>query len=310
MKKSLHTFLLFISANCLAQSSCDCFDRLYLLANSDSTRYVEIMRDALSFLQPEQKSDYYWEIGDHFYQRKMYDSSVVYYTKAIEGGYSLENVRTSAWETYIRMDTTRMKKIALQYWEKADMELYDKFVSQSAIDQFIRNEEYFPYNEHDSCKQQFTSGLYKKVDHSTYEFLKWIFDTYGDPTFAQLGFFPSDITGMMLHVTAYENEDADSLFHELETLNNACNFVQKSKILFMKERQLYYNHRYSYCGLIGSGQRYLYIKDPAKTDSIRFQYNLLRLSDEAKLWNGTLPAGYQPSAYPKNYFCLKNYDTR
>jgi tetratricopeptide (TPR) repeat protein len=299
-----------VNGNC--QTNCDCFDRLYRLALTfpDELKYVNVLKDAISFLGPEQKGEYYWQVAESYNSLKLYDSSVAWYKKAIEWGYDIESLKSHAWETYIRMDTNEVKAITFAHRKKIDFGLYERFIRQNTLDQAVRGDDLYSENDVDTsaplCKRAFIDSMYSKVDRSTYHFLMWVFNNYRFPTFHQLGFYPVGISAFILHVTAYRNTHATAILNKLEELSRTCDY-QKSDVLFLKDRQKYYNDRKSYCGLIGSGQRYLKIEDISKADSIRFEYNLVRLKEEAAMWSGELPKEYKPRPYPEHYFCLKKY---
>lgn len=314
----MHRYLLFLllclSFRTYSQSNCDCFDRLYQLANNqtDDQKGIEIFKDALTFLDTNRRGEYYWELGKWYMSIKQYDSSVAWYEKAIEWGYDLDFVKAYLPEVYTRMDTNRMNAVFFEHRKRTNFTLYERFVAQLTIDQSVRNNLLFSNDKYrdtttPACERAFADTMFQRVDDSTFRFLKWVFENYGFPTFRQLGFHPGGIMAMIMHVTGYKNEQAAYLFNKLDELSNQCQ-LQKSSILVIRERQKYANEKKSCCGLYGPGQRYLAIEDPSKTDSIRFAYNQLRLKDEASYWNGKLPPGYKPRPYPKNYFCLKKYN--
>jgi hypothetical protein len=210
------------------------------------------------------------------------------------------------------MDTNRLISIAMEHGRKVDPALYQQFTNQMKMDQIVRSGEISTAPENgdkpeiihnDSIKGR----LVEKVDDSTARFVKWVLDKYGFPTYRQLNFYPRGFWVEILHVTAHRNANATYVLNRLAELSNKCSF-RKSQVLFLKDRQKYYHDRKSYCGLIGAGDRYLYIDDISKADSIRFANNFLRLKEEAASWNGKLPPGYKPRPYPKNYFCLKKYN--
>ncbi len=310
MKTIIAAFLCIISINGYCQSKCDCFERLYQLSINDtnSNRGITTLKDAVSFLEPEKAADYYWILAQRFKKMKQYDSSIVWYEKAIESGHEVESIKRTENEIYRRMDTNKINKIILEQRKKINFDLYNMFVSQHAIDQAIRNEDLFPIDDASmrECIIHVLSSAYKTIDDSTFRFLKNVFENYGFPTFHKLGFFPAAINIMILHVTAYKNENATYVLQKLEEFNKYCDY-NKFDILMLKDRQMYINEKKNTAGLFGSGERYLYIKDVGKVDSIRFEYNCVRLKDEADTWGGKLPDNYKPRPYPINYFCLEKY---
>ncbi|MBS1584823.1 MAG: hypothetical protein JSS82_04695 [Bacteroidetes bacterium] len=314
MGRYLFFLLICCSLEGYCQSKCDCFDRLYNLSlnQTDEQRSVDILKDAISFLEPDQKGEYYWEIASSYKRLKQYDSSAAWYQKAIDWGYDLSSLIWNAPEVYNRMDTNKLNTIAREHGRKADPVLYRQFMNQLKMDQVVRSGEIATAPENgdepmvihnDSIKQR----LIEKVDDSTARFVKWVLDKYGFPTYRQLNFYPRGFWVEILHVTAHRNANAARVLTKLTALSDECRF-RKSQVLFLKDRQKYYNDKKSYCGLTGPGDRYLYIEDISKADSIRLANNHVRLKEEATSWNGKLPPGYKPRPYPKNYFCLKKYN--
>jgi len=307
MKKTLLYLSLFIATNSHGQSNCDCFDRLYNLANVDTNhRYAEIMNDAISFLPKEQRGAFYRKIGSHYNSSKNYDSAAIYYTKAVECGYDLDVIVRTEPQSYMRMDTSRMKKLAETYRQRIDIELYNAYIGQITLDQAVRNNSLLPDSNEDTtyCRQRLLTSIEQNIDKGTFHFLKWVFDNYQYPTFEQVG-FDMNLWAMVLHVTAYENHDADYVLKKLTELNKSGSFPERSQILFLKDRQEYQNHRTSEAGAFC--QYYNSIRYGNKADSIRYEYNLVSLKDEANKYRKALPAGYSPQPYPQNYFCLKKY---
>lgn len=314
MGRCLFSLLICCSLEAYCQSKCDCFDRLYNLSlnQTDEQRSVDILMDAISFLEPDQKGEYYWEVAESYSHLKQYDSSAAWYEKAIEWGYDLSSLIANAPAVYKRLDTARLNAIAYAHGRQADPALYRQFQYQIEMDQVVRDGEISTVPEHgekfrvihnDSIKKR----LIDKVDDSTARFVQWVLDKYGFPTYRQLNFYPHGLWVEILHVTAHRNASATHVLNRLTDLSNKCKF-RKSQVLFLKDRQKYLNEKKSYCGLVGAGDRYLYIEDVSKADSIRVVYNQLRLNEEAVSWNGKLPPGYKPRPYPKNYFCLKKYN--
>lgn len=309
-------FFLCISIKGSCQSKCDCFDRLYRLANNqtDTLSSIKILKDALTFLSPERRGDYYWEVAQSYYLLKQYDSAAKWYGEAAVWGYDIDYLKLYAPEVYKRIDTNKVDMALEKNRGKVDPELYKMFATQLEMDQGVRTGKVFSVpGSGDSLIPVHDTSIAKrimqKVDDSTFRFLKWVFQKYGFPTYHQLGFYPRGMSAMILHVTASRPEQATCIINKLKEFSDQCKY-QRSSLLFLMDRRKYYYDKKSYCGLIGAGQRYLYIEDIGKADSIRFAYNQVRLKEEAASWGGELPPGYKPRPYPKNYFCLKKYEIK
>jgi len=294
-----------------AQSNCDCFDRLHNLAvyyyyYKDTTQYINTLKDAVSFLDTTQAGEYFPFIATAYASLKQYDSAILYYTRAVEWGYDIDNIRNDMSHVYNLMDTNKLKRINLEQRAKTDFDLYSSFMQQGALDQFVRGDIFFPESGRASippCKKSVLDTLITTVDDSTFEFVKYILENYQYPTQHQLGFFPMYFNVFLMHVTAEDNENSRYIFKKLEELNKTCNLPDKSRILFYKERQMW-EHDKGYCGLWGGLNK---IENINKADSIRFLYNQVRLKEQVAGRKQILPKEYNPTPYPKNYFCLKKY---
>jgi len=256
MCKYLVILLCCLSFKGSCQSRCDCFERLYSLCNVDTdyTRSVAILKDAISFLDTPQRGEYYWEVAQRYKNMRQYDSSALWYEKAIKWGYSLESLKWYSKEVYKRMDTNKIKAIALEHRKKIDFDLHEMFVAQNTLDQAIRGNALFSISKYENtsapvCERSFIDSMYHRVDGSTFRFLQWVLENYGFPTFHQLGFYPGGISVMIMHVTAYQNENATYIFNKLEELSNNCGYM-KSDVLFLRDRQQYINNKKTSCGFI------------------------------------------------------------
>ena len=303
-----------LSINSYSQSKCDCFDRLRNLSRyydniNDYKMSISVLKDAVSFLDADNIGDFYFEIAEAFKSNKEIDSSATYYTKAIQFGYPASWIMERSPEIYKKMDSKKIKRYTQQLKEKIDFDLYDKFVQTLAIDQSFRNDILYPLSETSdktlsAYKKEIFDTLFSKIDDNTFEFVKWVLDNYQFPSSYKLGFYPKGFMRLIMHTTDKNNEQGKYLFSKLEGLNKQCNFPEKSKILFLKDRQYLYNNKKSLCGLMGHGSQFE-IEHIDDADSIRFSYNQIRLKEFFA--NDSLPKEYKPIPYPDNYFCLKKY---
>lgn len=324
MRLYLFVLFIFFSLTVKSQTQCDCFDRLYNLSMNysimgDWHKAAETLKDGISFLNTEQRSgEFYYLLGEAYSHDNKADSAAIYFTLAIKLGYPLNWVKDGYPDIVQKIDPNKLELYAFDLRKKIDFDLYDRFVQALALDQATRNGTLYPENEiYDGTpeKKAFIDTLTERVDSITSEFVNSILDKYGYPSADELGFYPSGIMGLILHITASDNEMSRKLFIKLSKLNEQCNFPQKSTILFLKDRQKYYKERKDCCGLIGSTERYQSIENINEADSIRFLYNQIRLKEEVSGNDSTsiknrqqLDArGYKPTPYPKNYFCNEKY---
>ncbi len=145
MTKYLVFLFCFFSVSAGAQSRCDCFDRLYRLSffEIDDQKSINMLKDAISFLDSTQRGEYYWQVASRYKDMKQYDSSAEWYMKALIWGYSIGSLKWYSPEVYSRMDTNMINMISFENRKKINFYLYEKFVAQNALDQAIRNDVLF-----------------------------------------------------------------------------------------------------------------------------------------------------------------------
>jgi tetratricopeptide (TPR) repeat protein len=311
-------FRLFVLAVCtfaisaFSQDSCDCFDRLYNLSNnqSDNNKSIVILKDAISFLDYERGGEYYWEVAHRYCLIRRFDSAAEWYSKAIEWGYSSQKVERDAAEAFEKLDLNRIYQLEQRHRRNIDFFTYEEFVKQNALDQAVRGDVMYSWDDSALKSREvlsFVDSMIERVDDRTFSFIKMIFDKYSFPTYRELGFTPVGISSMILHLTARNDSNARYVFKELDKFSRACEYL-KSDLMLLLDRQKYIATKRTYCGLFGSGERYLSVVDVQKVDSMRFEYNRVRLLDEASANGMKLPVNYVARHYPKNYFCMKKYE--
>jgi hypothetical protein len=94
---------------------------------------------------------------------------------------------------------------------------------------------------------------------------------------------------------------------KLKELNSDCDYPYKSEILLYMDRKNLYNKKNCLVGLFKSENRFMNILDINAADSIRFEYNCLRIKEDAIKSGQSVPVNYIPKKYPYNFFCSKKY---
>ncbi|MBL7692075.1 MAG: hypothetical protein JNM41_10810 [Flavipsychrobacter sp.] len=311
-------FRLFVLAVCafatntFSQGNCDCFDRLYNLSNNqtDYNKSIVILKDALSFLDYERGGEYYWEVAHRYYLIRRFDSAAEWYSKAIEWGYSSQKVKRDAVEAFGKLDLNRIDQLELRHRRNIDFFIYEEFVKQNSLDQVVRGDVMYSWDDSALKRREvlaFVDSMIERVDNRTFSFIKMIFDKYSFPTYRELGFTPVGISSMILHLTARNDSKAIYIFKELDKFSRSCEYL-KSDLILLLDRQKYTTSKQTLCGLFGSGERYLSVANVHNVDSVRFEYNRVRLLDEASVNGLKLPVNYVARQYPKNYFCMKKYE--
>ncbi len=307
--------VIFCAMGSYGQSNCDCFDRLYSLsAHYDAIdsvqKSVEIMKDAITFLEPNRRYDYYYSVGDSYAYLNQFDSAVKYYRLAVsEGGYPLASVKEKYPGVYYKLDTNTLRNRLKKHTAEIDLVLFSRFSNTLLLDQAVRGflvteREFLDTN---AQKRELLNILFDRTDSNTFEFVRYVLERYKFPTFQRLHFYPNGFMGMILHMAAYNNEWSEYLYSRLAELNTQCEFPQKSQILFLRERYARRNGGITKAGVMVGDNRFMNVADITKADSIRLQHNMLRIQEERRPGE-EVSKNYVPMPYPKNYFCLKKYN--
>ncbi len=314
LRNALIVLLCLVAVRAIAQSRCDCFDRLRNLSRyygdrGDSAMQLAALKDGISFLEPQQAADYFFELAELYDNRDMSDSAVRYYALAMEHGYDINAIRNIA-VVKRGIDKAQIARYDAANRAKIDFRVYEQFISAAAIDQSVRNGTLIP-------EEQFTGPgapmdtrlrndtLFQRADANGYKFVKWVFENHGYPDPYKLGFTPPAFDKILLHITARQNKMAEYVFTKMEEMAAKCEYPTWSAILFMRDRSQYYNGGTSNSGVwrpdeIGK------ITNLQRADSLRMAYNHLRLKEGVPK-DIVLPVTYKPAPYPPGYFCLKKY---
>lgn len=319
-------FLFTLSTVSIAQSRCDCYERLFNLGKYyDNHEHFEqalgAFKDALNFMEPSQEShEIYQYIAWDYNELKNYDSGAVYAAKAIALGIRASNFKEKTPELYARIPAPAKKE-----WPEGvdvDWMLYNKVQGIHKTDQLMRNSydtyfdaQWLPDSLH-QYKKPVEHALAALLDSVSYLHTMAVLEIYkGIPTFKKVGFPYALNNYVIIHVVRYPVM-GKHLLDKLKQLNSNCEPISKRDILFfedVRKTSLEYDYATqkagkSFAGLYGY-DRYNNIEDLKKVDSIRFAHNLYRLQEDV-IAPDTLPKGYVPAPYPKNYFCLEKYQIR
>ena len=79
--------------------------------------------------------------------------------------------------------------------------------------------------------------------------------------------------------------------------SNLAQFIDRREVWHHKRKQIYGTWN-SY-----GADEFDEITETEKIDENRFNYNLLRLKEQAVIEKRIIPNGYEERSYPENYFC-------
>lgn len=308
-KKILLILLVYItSLQLMAQTKCDCFERLSNLAdlksfeNKTDSALITYKR-ALTFL-PSNARNYSHDLtlGTYFLENSDIDSSAFYLKKAIEGGYPIN---------YIKYNVDFDSLINSTYWEKVESSyhivnsnfnwtFYNKIQRTLGIDQAIRGNTIFKSIATDSIEKY--TMFYLTDSSSLFKITEQI-NLHGYPSQLTHGFIGEKLMVFFMHSSMYSKEMYDKINTILIRANLSC-LCKKSSITMLNDRRLeWYYEKKQIAGTWNYGGEFNPIENLEKVDSIRFNYNLLTLFDYGRSSGRTMPKGYVKTDYPDNYFC-------
>jgi len=285
--------------------SCDCSQRLqelsyYYSSQEEYEKSLNVYRKALDFSKVTKPYDYY-----HMATLLAGDGECIlareYLKTAILKGHDL---------TYIPYDKNLPNCLATngKEWEEflenaqvehknnvtnLDIEYLKALHDIRGSDQTIRRLIEVP------------EETYAKLDSINFYRLKELIDEKGFPDYQKHGFEGSQIVIVLVHATRYGEKMYSEVMAILKSASDEGNIRSYAIAQMMDERM-----RDGPKGKQLLGTRNIYraekfepIAQPEIVDSLRFEYNLLRLNEQAIQEKRKLPEGYRPFSYPKDYFC-------
>lgn len=293
----------------ISQTNCDCYQRLEYLAELKSFEgknpiALELYKKALTFLPNSAK--YYihdFNLSLFYLKNGNIDSSAIYLTKAIKGGYP---------KTYLEFDIRIDSLQKTHFWndisksyrtinENFNWVLYEKINGLKAIDQSLRTSNGIGSIAIDSLSQ---INLYFKIDSIVFNQVIELINQYGYPNQFTHGFSENYLL-YFLHSSMYSEEKFQLILKHMRKQYNLCQ-CHKGDIAMINDRRLdWYYKKKQIAGTWNFPEKFNPISDLTKVDSIRFEYNLLNLYDWGRLSGRPTPEGYFKKEYPNNYFCEK-----
>ena len=309
MKLLFFTVILF-TCNTISftQSNCDCYERLTELAGLKSTEEKNdsalfYYQQAFAFL-PAESINYrhHVNLARYFGKANQTDSAATHLIRAIQMGYSKEYMNYNANLKFLA-DSTIYKEAILQAHHLTDAtfnwEYYNAFQQLYGIDQIIRTQRSFNVLGRDS--------VFYMVDSITFDKAMRLVKQYGYPQQSKHGFTDDVLSLILLHASVYGEKQYDQIVELMNENMDNC-LCLKGNLAVLKDRRLdWYYREKQLAGTWNYPGEFNPIEDLDMVDSIRFSHNLLNLAEFAKKSNRTLPKKYQPTPYPKNYFCQNKW---
>lgn len=149
-------------------------------------------------------------------------------------------------------------------------------------------------------------SVFAFVDSTNFYRLKELISTYGFPNQSQNGFGEVEVFHFFLHASMYSEVIQNDLLKILNDAQKNCLFSSKRIAIIQDRREVWKNESLQNLGMWNNWDdkdKYSKIKNLKTVDSLRFEFNLLRLNEQSIIEKRKLPDGYNKSEYPSNYFC-------
>ena len=110
---------------------------------------------------------------------------------------------------------------------------------------------------------------------------------------------------VLLHASMYSEEMYQEILVILNKAIEEFSYTKSALAQFKDRREAWYHEQPQIYGRWNSygAKEFREFRELKKIDSSRFDYNLLRLEEQAMIENRTLPVGYKKESYPEEYFC-------
>lgn len=308
----LSLIFLSLSYQSVAQSDCDCYERLIEL----SKYYYEIedYERANQTIKKAQSIKPIVEPYDHFIYAKILlkldqkEEALDQIVRSVKKGKELEmDFEPESVKEFVmaNLDTNALFIAAIErakiYFQlNLDLEYLRLLDDIKGGDQTFRK-------MYRLKKITVTDALFYEFDRFSLDRIKEAIDQYGMPGVEKHGFsgFYEHIFLVLLHASQYDEKMYKEVLSIAEEANNEC-LASRSIIAGLVDRRLDWYHKKP----LSLGQNNFYksgnfkpISDVETVDQRRFEYNLLRLNELAKKEKRTLPEKYKKIDYPENYFC-------
>lgn len=313
MKKIIILLLLitFTTNQLKAQKNCDCFNRLdnlgmYYERIGNNLMALSAYKDALSYRDSDIISErHYVTVARMHYNLEQFDSSLLFFSKALQRGYDTAQIKIY-YSQVTQLKEWNTIKLLQKIPPNFNWNVYNNCIVQVALDQSIRGKLLYPSfwatGELKKYESKLTLILGTRIDSTSNDLLTSLLNKYGFPTYEKLGFTNSFYFNLLAsHTSDYKKNIID----KLKDLNKSCEYPYKSDILYYMDRNTSIRG-YTLAGLYGL-DRFIRLPNINIVDSIRFEYNQLRIKEDAYKNGDIVPDNYSPLKYPANYFCSDKY---
>jgi len=294
--------IMVVAVNGIAQTKCDCYERLTMLSNLQYTqnKYDESYKSLLKALSYRDtvnwNTDDYHLLADFDTHYGNFKEAQKHIRSFVSQGGKVESLKyDTSFNRYMDVGFIKeLKDIELNNKLKINLDYLIALQQIHGIDQAIRND----YFINDSTLKK----VFHHIDSANFYELKTLIEKYGFPNFHDHGFTDDAAWTILLHASV----TSDTLYHQvLIVLEKAQEkgLVKKSRIALIIDRHRTWVENKKELFGEWMPQYDPPIDDILKIDVLRFQYNLLTFGDKCRWNHFKIPTAYKEASYPTHYFC-------
>jgi len=152
---------------------------------------------------------------------------------------------------------------------------------------------------------------YTQLDSINFYRLKKLIDEKGYPSYQTHGFEDTQVAYLMfIHASRYGEKMYNEIMDLMKEAKADCNMrgSQIAQIIDSRMGNILKSEQKLGTWNMYRAKEFKPIAQPELVDSLRFEYNLLRLKEQATQENRQLPTTYRLFPYPENYFCGYTFD--
>jgi tetratricopeptide (TPR) repeat protein len=285
--------------------NCDCYDRLLNLSEyfeqaGKLDKALEVFKAGLSYKEKGKWTSYeYYKVGELHALNDEFEEACVFLGKAYAMGFDM---------SYSRL-TDHDQLIKSKYWEEM-MEVRDslkrEYQKNINMDYRLGIEDIRGSDQTIRRLIRVPDSTFQQLDSINYYRLVALINEYGYPNVEKHGFDGSQGAYLiLLHASMYSEEKYQDILQILNDAIQEYSYRRSRLAQFIDRRENWHHERsqiYGTWNAYGSNE-FKAIADIEGVDHRRFQFNLLRIEEQAIIEDRNLPSKYKSDEYPDDYFC-------
>jgi len=284
---------------------CDCHNRLtnlsaYYEKEGEIEKAIEVFEKGMNFKAIKKWNNYeYFKLGELYTLKGDFQNACKYLEEALTRGFDIEYLGYEKYDElkkspYWQNVLDRTDSLKREYQKNINFEYRLAVEDIRGSDQTIRRLIKVP------------DSIYQQLDSINYFRVKSLIEKYGYPNIETHGFGGNQgVYLVLLHASMYSEEMYQEILIILNKAIEDFSYTKSALAQFKDRREVWYHKQPQIYGRWNSygAKEFKEFRELKKIDSRRFDYNLLRLQEQAVIENRTLPIGYKKESYPEKYFC-------